>query len=138
KFCPNTQFTACQYYEEAENELENGFCSLPDFYRCLATTKKVIPLSYSSVSDFLTCHHLYYLKAIRGVRTKDEGVSSPLKMGTLWDKVLQKYLGGKIYDDAGQETTIPDIINTYQIDPMDVAKVKGIYRAYKDLEITVE
>lgn len=138
KFCPNTQFTACQYYEEAENELENGFCSLPDFYRCLATTKKVIPLSYSSVSDFLTCHHLYYLKAIRGVRTKDEAVSSPLKMGTLWDKVLQKYLGGKIYDDAGQETTIPDIINTYQIDPMDVAKVKGIYRAYKDLEITVE
>jgi len=138
KFCINSQFTTCQYYQDAENELENGFCSLPDFYRCIATTTKVIPLSYSSVSDFLTCHRLYYLKAIRGIQVRDESASSPMKMGTLWDKVLQKHLGGKIYDKAGKETTIPGIIDQYQILPMDVAKVKGIYRAYKDLEISVD
>jgi hypothetical protein len=100
-------------------------------YRCVATTTLLIPLSYSSVSDFLTCHHLYYLKAIRGIQTKDAAKSSPLKMGTLWDKVLQKHLGGKDID-------IPAIIDQYEINNMDVAKVKGIFRAYKALEIQVE
>jgi len=137
-FNPSTKFTACQFYEDAENELENGFCSRPEYYRCIATTTKVIPLSYSSVSDFLTCHHLYYFKAIRGIQTLDHAKSSPLKMGTLWDNVLQKYLGGKIYDQTGKETTIPEVIDHYQIDSMDVAKVKGLYRGYKDLEIAVD
>lgn len=138
KFCPNNQFTTCQHYQDAENELENGFCSLPELYRCLATTTKVIPLSYSSVSDFLTCHHLYYLKAIRGIQQRKPAQSIPLKMGTLFDKVIQKYLGGKITDDTGKEITIPDVIDEYEIHPMDVAKVKGIYRAYKALEIVVD
>lgn len=138
KFEPNSSMTACKYYAETENELENGFCNHPEYYRCIATTTKVIPLSYSSVSDFLTCHHLYYLKAIRGIQELDKAKSSALKMGALWDIVLQKYLGGEIRDPEGKPTTIPATIERYDIDPMDVAKVRGIFRAYKALEISVE
>ncbi len=131
KFQPNEAFDRCIYHEEAVNETENGYCKLPEFYRCIATPTKVIPLSYSSVGDFLTCHHLYYLKAIRGIRMRDAAVSSPLKMGTLWDKVLQKHLGDTSID-------IPAIIAQYEMSEIDVAKVRGIYRAYKTLGIKVE
>jgi hypothetical protein len=131
QFQPDSNFGTCTYYEQALNPFENGYCKRPENYRCVATTTLLIPLSYSSVSDFLTCHHLYYLKAIRGIQTKDAAKSSPLKMGTLWDKVLQKHLGGENID-------IPAIINQYEISDMDVAKVKGIFRAYKALEIKTE
>jgi hypothetical protein len=59
-------------------------------------------------------------------------------MGTLWDNVLQNYLGGKLYNNQGNPTTIPEIIEQYEMDPMDVARVKGIFRAYKTLEIQVD
>ena len=131
KFQPNSDFSSCAYYDPSDNSKVNGFCTRPDMYRCVSTLGKIIPLSYSSVSDFLTCRHLYYLKAIRGIRMKDAAVSSPLKMGTLWDKVLQKYLGNKSID-------IPAIINQYEIDDKDTAKVQGLYRAYKALDIQVE
>lgn len=132
KFVPNSSFNQCFTYVPDENGDFNGFCSLPDRYRCWATTSKPIPLSYSSVSDFLTCHRLYYLKAIRGVQIRDEMKSAPLKMGTLWDVALQKYLGGE------PKQSITETIDKYQIDPMDVAKVKGIFRAYKKLEIQID
>lgn len=131
KFSPNSDMSSCTYYELSVNENENGFCKRPEFYRCLATTVKVIPLSHSSVQDFLTCHQLYYLRAIRGIQTKKSKLSSPLKMGSLWDSVLQKYIGKT-------EVNIADIINEYEIDDKDVAKVKGLFRAYKELEIVVE
>jgi len=138
KYTPNDKFTACKYYAECEDPRENGFCNLPNIYRCVAVPGKIIPLSYSSVNNFLTCHRLYYLENIRGIQTLDHAKSNPLKLGTLWDKVLQKYLGGEIKDDQGNPTTIPDVINQYQIPAMEVAKVKGLYRAYKALEIEVE
>jgi hypothetical protein len=137
-FDPNSTFTACKYYAEPENIVENGFCNRPELYRCLATPSKIIPLSHSSVQDFLTCHFLYYLKAIRGIQIKDTAKSSPLKMGSLMDKVLQKHLGGEIKDEAGKPTTIPGLIDSLQINDFDVAKVKGIFRAYKFLEIQTE
>ena len=130
----SNDFNLCTYHDPADDERECGFCKRPEYYRCLADDK-VIPLSYSSVSNFLTCHHLYYLTAIRGIQTKDSAQSSALKLGTLWDAVLQKHLG-----TLGTDPTIniPDIIKQYEMDPKDVAKVRGIYRAYKELGIQVE
>lgn len=138
KFKPNSDFNGCLYYDPMSNTTHNGFCKLPDMYRCVSTLSKIIPLSYSSVSDFLVCHRLYYLKAIRGIQIKKPMLSAPLKMGTLWDKVLQNHLGSKITNDKGLLCTIPDIINEYEIDDMSIAKVKGVFRAYKALDIQVE
>ncbi len=58
-------------------------------------------------------------------------------MGTLWDAVLNKYYDG-INKDTGKPYNMPEIINKYEIAPRDVAKVRGLYRAYKMLEIQIE
>lgn len=132
EFCPNFEFTHCTYYVPADNDKECGFCKLPDYtYRCLADVTRGIPLSHSSVQDFLSCHNLYYKKDIRGIRVRTAFLSSPLKIGKLWDSVLGKYLGALDID-------IPSIINEYEIPDFDVARVRAIYRAYKTLDIQVE
>ena len=130
-FQPDFAFKSCVYYDAADHEQECGFCKQDKYYRCIADITRGIPLSYSSVSDFLTCHYLYYLKAIRGIRVRDSQCSNPLKLGTLWDRVLQKHLGDQTQDIAA-------IIDQYEIPPREVAKVRGIYRAYKQLEIKVD
>jgi hypothetical protein len=77
---------------------------------------------------------LYYLQNIRGIQIKDAAKSPALKMGTLWDAVIQKHLGG-IDRKTQKPFDIPAIIDAYQIDPRDVAKVRALYRAYKILDI---
>jgi hypothetical protein len=132
QFTPDFHRDTCQYYDQAENEKVCGYCKKKELYRCLADCKRIIPLSYSSVSDYLTCHHLYYLKAIRGIQINKPKLSSPLKKGMLWDRVLQNLLSGqKIYD-------INATITEYEMDIKDVTIVRAIYRAYKELEIVTE
>ena len=138
-FNPDYEFSTCAYYDPVDSQpVECGFCKKTGvYYRCLADTQRCIPLSYSSVLGFLTCHHLYYLKAIRGIRVLDHATNPPLKCGKLWDVVLQNYYKG-IDKDTGKPFDIPAIINQYQIAPRDVAKVKALYRAYKMLEIEID
>src|SRR5512145_3265050 len=124
----------CKFHVPAKSETDVGYCNQPDKYRCLHDVnnhKLNIPLSYSSVSDYLTCHRLYYLKAIRGIVTRPAYIGAALKLGTLWDRALQKHLGNT-------EINIPAIIKEYEISDRDVAKVRGLYRAYKALDIQVE
>jgi hypothetical protein len=130
-FEPSNDFSGCKYYDEPEDEREVGFCKRPDEYKCVSIIPKSLHLSQSSVNDYLTCHHLYWLKQIKGVQVKDEFKSAPLKMGTIWDRALQRYLGDKTID-------MPAEINKVQIDEFSLAKVKGLFKAYKQLEIHVE
>ena len=125
---PNNNFTSCLYYDDIGPNI-CGFCKRPEYYRCLASNLQ-IPLSHSSVQDFLSCHHLYYLKAIRGIQIKPPATSTPIKLGSLWDAVLQK--------QAGVTVDIPGLINSYQISDRDVAKIKALFRAYKQLGISPE
>jgi hypothetical protein len=137
-FNPDNNFQTCTYYNPADNPIEVGFCKKAGvYYRCLSDTQRCIPLSHSSIQDYLTCHYLYYLKAIRGIRVLDHATSSPLKCGKLWDSVIQHYYKG-VDKDTGKPFDIPGIINQYEILPRDVAKVKGLYRAYKMLEIQID
>lgn len=129
KFLPDVKSQTCQYYDSV-NEKECGFCKDKDLYRCVADTKRVIPISYSSVNTFLTCHRLYYLQAIMGIRLNNAMQSSALKMGTLWDKCLQNLHGAKIDLNA--------VVEENEITNKDVGTVKAIYRAYKQLEIVTE
>lgn len=130
-FNPDNEFKKCQYYDPAGREQECGFCKNEKYYRCVAEIRRGIPLSYSSVSDFLTCHYLYYSKSIRGIRLRDNHLSPAIKNGLLWDAVRESLLGRN-------DVKIPDVINRYEIPPREVAKVRGIYRAYRELEIEVE
>jgi hypothetical protein len=109
---------------------ECGYCKQPKAFRCVADVCRIIPLSFSAVNDFCTCHYLYYLKKILGIEVRPPFLSSALKAGQLWDSTKQLHLGEK--------KSLRDIINKYEIDDYTVAKVKAIYSAYKYLEIEVD
>lgn len=137
KFQPSFDNRECDHYLFAEDSQMNlkhgecGYCNLPNAYRCVADVCRIIPLSHSSVSDFCTCHYLYYLKKILGIEVRPAFLGIPLKAGVLWDSIKQKHLGN-------EKINIKEIIAKYEIDEYTVAKVKAIYHAYKELEITVD
>lgn len=136
QFSSSSNNKECEYYAYAENDKmeikdgECGYCKRPECYRCVADITRNIPLSHSSIGDFLTCHYLYYLKKILGIEKRPAYMSDALKAGKLWDTVKQKHLGAKV--------NIQEVINEYEINPIVVAKVRALFHAYKELEITVE
>jgi len=137
EFNPDGEFKICSYFDPASNPKECGYCKKPEYsYRCLAHRGQ-IPLSHSTVQNFLTCHYLCYLQNFRGVQTRDAHKSSALKCGTLWDAVLTKHYGG-IDRETKKPYDIPTLIERHEISPKDVAKVRGLYRAYKMLEIQID
>ena len=136
KFQPSFDNLECDFYIPATDDNfepihgECGYCKQPKGFRCVADVCRIIPLSHSSVSDFCTCHYLYYLKKILGIEIRPPFLGTPLKAGVLWDSTKQLHLGEK--------KSLRDIINKYEIDDYTVAKVKAIYSAYKYLEIEVD
>jgi hypothetical protein len=116
----------CKYLIPVEGQC--GFCKRPKQNRCLEEIQmKPIPLSHSSIQNFLTCKHLFYLKEILGIRTKDRMASDPIKAGALWD-YCQRYLHGEKVD-------LEEIVTRYEIQPRLVAKVRALHLAYKELGI---
>ena len=150
KFQPSFDNLECDYYIPAQNDNfepihgECGYCKQPKSFRCVADVCRIIPLSHSSVSDFCTCHYLYYLKKILGIEIRPPFLSSALKAGVLWDAVKQKHLGAKdilissVRNADKTKIVKMGIIDKYEIDDYTVAKVKAIYSAYKYLEIEVD
>ena len=136
QFSPSFDNKECEYYAYAENDKmeikdgECGYCKRPNCYRCVADITRTIPLSHSSIGDFLTCHYLYYLKKILGIEKRPAHMGDALKAGKLWDTVKQKHLGANV--------NIQEVINEYEINPIVVAKVRALFHAYKELEIQVE
>ena len=136
KFSPSFDNKECDFYTYPEDDNFNirsgecGFCKRPEFYRCLADITRTIPLSNSSIGDFQTCHYLYWLKKIRGIEVRPAMLGNPLKAGKLWDVVKQTKLGAKI--------DLKAVIDEYEIDPMVVARVRAISKAYTALEIEVD
>ena len=122
--------TQCSMYLEQGNYC--GMCKRVDMYRCLRDVgKKTIHLSHSSIQDFLTCHRLFYIRQIMGLQVKNKHCSKPLKLGKLWDTVLQFKMGK---GEVNPQTVIDD----YDIDAYDVETIRSLYRAYRDLGIKVE
>lgn len=106
-----------------------GYCNRPDMYRCLEDVwKKPTLISHTGAQSFLTCHHQYYLKYIRGIETRNTKLGIPLKIGILWDACLQFMLGDT-------STDMNKIIDDYEIEDKEVSKVHALYRAAKALEI---
>lgn len=136
RFEPSFSDKECRFYLNNNDEAGLplcGFCSLPDMYRCtedLRGPDRPLPFSHSSVQNYLSCHFLHYLKNIRGIETRPAHLSMALKLGTLWDRAKQMHLGAEI--------NIQDVINKYEIPDMEVAKVKALFRAYKQFNMQVD
>lgn len=110
-----------------------GFCSLTEEFLCIEDTDGRLPrLSFSTVSDFLDCHRKYWLAHVKGIRTLDAASGDALAMGVLWDVCLQVLVGNV------PKSKIVDTINQYEISESCEAKVKAIYRAFKDLNIHID
>jgi hypothetical protein len=123
----------CKYYIEKNEGRICGLCKKPERYRCINDLGyKPLPLSHSNVQSFLTCHHLFYLQQVLGVKVKDAHTSKPLKMGQLWDACQRYALGEK------DMSLIDNVITGYDIDEVEVQKVKGLYKAWKQLGIRYE
>lgn len=135
-FLPTFDNRECKYYQYAENDRFEqidgacGFCKRPGGYRCVADITRIVPLSHSSVSTFMTCHQLYYLQKILGIEKRPAFMGVPLKAGSLWDTIKQRHLGA--------DKSIKDKIEEYEIDPITVSKVRALYHAYKEFGITVD
>lgn len=146
QFRPSFDNRECDFYSYAEDDEMNpisgecGFCKRPETYRCVADITRTIPQSHSSVGNFLACHYYYYLTKIIGIEIRPAHLSTPLKAGKLWDCTKQFHLGVKeIHERDGVIFKTPwDVINHYEIDPRTVAKVRALFKAYKELEIVVE
>lgn len=146
KFQPSFDNRECDFYQYAEDSEMNpipgecGYCKRPETYRCVADITRTIPQSHSSVGNFLACHYYYMLTKIIGVEIRPTYLSTPLKAGKLWDCTKQFHLGAtEINDRDGVVFKSPwDVINHYEIDPRTVAKVRALFKAYKELEIVVE
>ena len=125
--------TACFFYAEQDDGKTCGLCKRPDHYRCLNDLGyKPVPLSHNAVQSFLTCHYMFYLQQVLGLAVRDHHTGKPLKMGALWDAV-QGYMFG-----AKEKTDLQAVIDLYEIEELEVQKVKALYKAYKELEISVE
>ena len=124
---------SCHYYAEQHSGKVCGFCKKPTRYRCINDLGyRPLPLSHSGVQNFLTCHHLFYLTQILGITTRNSHISRPMKMGTLWDAVMQYALGDKTMVDLQAK------IEEYDIGEVEVQKVKALYKAWKEIGIKVD
>lgn len=121
--CPGAP---CTHYIRAENKLEAGLCSLPGEFRCTEAIRvKSMKLSHSAVQNYLRCKRYYWYANIKGIRVLSHMVSRALKMGGLWDKVQ----GG------ASNREIREYIGKIQIDPMDAARVRAVWRGYREFEM---
>ena len=104
-----------------------GYCKRPEYYKCIEDIYKPVRLSNSSVKLFIMCRQLYYLSAIRGIYTYDHMKNPAIKMGALWDMAIQKI--------CGNDVDMNKMVEQYEIGDYDIAKVRALYRAAKELNI---
>ena len=119
----------CQYIIEQREGKACGLCKKQDRYRCLFDSRP-IPLSHSSVQDFLSCHRLYYLKHVVGIEIRPSQKSDMLKAGTLFDAVTRIRHG-----QDPKVVNIPGTIEKEEIPDRVVGIIKSINRAMRDLDI---
>jgi len=136
KTCPRFEMSFekqnCLYYlNRGSNEC--GLCSRSEFYRCIRELdEKPIPLSHSTLQDFLTCHHYFYLAHIRGIEVQPSQMGDPLKEGSLWNSLLDYYLSNRATENPS------NVVVKYEMSERSIAKVRALFRAYRDLEIKVD
>jgi hypothetical protein len=121
----------CRHYIRPNKAEEPGFCLQPNRFRCIEALKvKLQAISYSSLTDFIHCKLRYKHRIIDGLEMKPQHLPEPLKLGTAWDIVIRS-LYNKVYEVSTE-------LQPLQLDPMQMAKISALARAYRDLEIQIK
>jgi len=91
----------------------------------------VMHLSHSSRETFIRCRQAFYLSRIKRISVRNSMLPLPVKLGAIWDKYMEsRYLGTKFMDKFWA------MIDEYGIESdMDVAKIYGLIKAHRTLEM---
>jgi hypothetical protein len=119
------------YLDRGEDEC--GLCSRNDMYRCIQDLReRPLPLSHSSIQDFLTCHHYYYITQIRGIEVIPSMMTDPVKDGALWNAALDWHISNGTTDSPAK------VVQEYGMSEKSTLKIKAMIRAWKELEIAID
>jgi hypothetical protein len=91
---------------------------------------KLLAISCSRVIEYIACKLKYKLAVIDGVSLKPEHLPEPLKLGTSWDIFIRS-----LYNKVSEVSAELQIL---QLNPMQIAKISALARAYNDLEIQIK
>ena len=123
--------TPCAHYIRPDDPSEPGFCRQTDFYHCTeALKRKLPPLSYSSLTDFVRCRLKYKHRKIDGIEIRPQHLPEPIKLGSLWDTFINTQYSA--------EDSLMDKMEALQPSEMQVAKFSALVRAFNDLEVKVK
>lgn len=113
-------------------------CSKQTEFLCVEKMKppidKKLTLSHSSRMSFTHCRHKYWLRKVKGITIKDTMKSTPLKMGSIWDKFMEHQYANKTFT----QSDFWKLVEFYQLDQTSSGKVYALIRAYHKLGINVE
>ena len=123
----------CRHYLNSSDGVSTGLCVLSTEFCCLLDFKSQTPrLSHSALTDWMDCKRKYWIRNIKGIGIKNSAMSPAVKCGALWDVCVGVLLGKE------DKTKIPEVIQSYEIEPRDVAKVKALYRSWKKLDLNID
>ncbi len=124
----------CVHYIRNQDDINNpcGLCKLSDKFLCVMDLPKYLPkMSYSSKLTFMRCHYAYFLYKICGITPKEK--STPLKLGTVWDKFKELVYGGQPEYFLDNFDNICDDVGL--MDAFDRSKIFAMCKAYVNLGI---
>ncbi len=123
----------CIHYLPSSDAKEAGFCDYADRYRCTEAIKELaMRLSHSTIQDYLRCNMLYYYKQVRGIEVKDALMPEAVKAGKLLDMMMEIMYNKVSPDNDTYNKKIQDYIMKSNVSDITLAKVRAVYRAYKD------
>ena len=119
----------CKDYIRSINANEPGFCKQPTRFRCTEAMKVKLPsISFSSLTDFISCKLRYKHRVVDGLQMKSQHLTEPLKQGRAWDAYLQHLFDGNDYQP---------VITSLRLSETQQAKINALARARRDLEIPI-
>jgi hypothetical protein len=115
----------CKHYLSSNIKGEAGFCNLPRKFRCEEAMKYYNPtMTQSALKSYMQCPYKYHLHYNLGVKRKDEHLPEPIKAGILWDTWM-----------TGDVSTLPALVERYQVDWRLESKLRALVKAFQELEI---
>lgn len=107
-----------------------NFCSKPKLFLC---PEGLPVISHSSKENFISCRQKYYFSKVCGIRSIDSKKAIPLKLGSIWDELVQTEFSGGMTKEKFWE-----LVNYYEVDEYSWPKIYALVKAYKTLGIEVD
>lgn len=97
-------------------------------YLCTEELQTNLPnLSHSAREMWVNCRRKYYLYKVKGVQSKRDKISSPLKFGTIWDKFIE--------NQYGKSHPLTQLAIDLDMTELEIARFNAITHVYKKLKL---